>query len=46
MEKGKKREKRQIEGVNNSDTEAPLSGVDGVIFNKAYASEPKASGRC
>lgn len=32
-------------GVNNSDTEAPLSGVDGVIFNKACASEPEASGR-
>lgn len=27
-----------------SGTEAPLSGVDGVIFNKAYASEPKARG--
>lgn len=32
-------------GVNNSDTEAPLSGADGVIFNKARASEPEASGR-
>lgn len=45
-EREKRGKKRQIEGVNNSDTEAPLSGVDGVIFNKAYASEPKASGRC
>lgn len=26
---------------NNSDTEAPLSGADGVIFNKACALEPK-----
>ncbi len=43
-ERGRK-EKRHGGGVNNSDTEAPLSGVDGVIFNKACASEPKASGR-
>lgn len=43
-ERGRK-EKRHGRGVNNSDTEAPLSGVDGVIFNKACASEPKASGR-
>lgn len=27
-------------GFNNSDTVASLSGVDGAIFNKAYASEP------
>lgn len=33
-------------GVNNSDTEAPLSGVDGGIFNKACAWEPMAPGRC
>lgn len=44
-ERGRK-EKRHGRGVNNSDTEAPLSGVDGVIFNKACASELKASGRC
>lgn len=43
-ERGRK-EKRHRGGVNNSDTEVPLSGVDGVIFNKACASEPKASGR-
>lgn len=42
-ERGRK-EKRHGGGVNNSDTEAPLSGVDGVIFNKAFAAEPKASG--
>lgn len=30
--------------VNNSDTEAPLSGVDGVIFNKAYTWVPETSG--
>lgn len=33
-------------GVNNSDTEAPLSGVDGVIFNKACALEPQALSCC
>lgn len=38
-ERGRK-EKRHGGEVNNSDTEAPLSGVDGGIFNKACASEP------
>lgn len=40
------KEKRHGGGVNNSDTEGPLSGVDGGIFNKACALEPEASGRC
>lgn len=44
-ERGREEKKAWRGGVNNSDTEAPLSGVDGVIFNKACASEPKASGR-
>lgn len=44
-ERGRKEKKAWRGGVNNRDTEAPLSGVDGVIFNKACAPEPKASGR-
>lgn len=40
MKRGRRtKEKRHAGGVNNSDTEASLSGVDGAIFNKAYASE-------
>lgn len=35
-------EKRHSGRVNNSDTEAPLNVVDGVIFNKGCASEPWA----
>lgn len=43
-ERRRKEKMHERRGVNNSDTEAPLSGVDGVIFNKAYTWVPKTSG--
>lgn len=43
-ERRRKEKMHETGKVNNSDTEAPLSGVDGVIFNKAYTSVPKTSG--
>lgn len=43
-ERRRKEKMHEMGKVNNSDTEAPLSGVDGVIFNKACTSVPKTSG--